>query len=294
MFPNTLRHAWTRAGISQVQDISHPSENRLLGQLELQDRYRVSCNFLQALSIRSSIPHSWRSLLSADFRGNTNRRYCMELNRSEVDILNSSPKRSYRELVREVKPIFSRAESWSRDLNDINLLREEIWKDIFVLPFKTSRETKIQSFGFKVANRLTPCGKYLHKIRVRDNPLCTKCKEEDSITHFFLSCPLVKEFWKKLSDWSEQHLGLSLAQLSETEHILGVTRRIENRQLINGLLLTAKYYIQKWRLFYDSDLSLMAFLAETRYRLRTEKTVCRITNRERSFRCWEALANILL
>lgn len=232
-------------------------------------------------------------MLTPNFQGNINTPYLMEMNRSDIVLLNSSPKRWYREMVKETRPAFTRAESWRRDLNNVNLLQEDLSNDIFLLPFKTSRETKLQSFGFKLLNRLTPCGKYLHKIRARDDPCCLVCNEEDSITHFFFSCPSVRTFWTKLSDWCDLHLNLPLAQLSETEHILAVTRRIEKKQLINGLLLTAKFYIQKRRLFHKADLSLLGFLAETRARLLTEKTVCRMTNREKAFRVWSELLSIL-
>lgn len=232
-------------------------------------------------------------MLTRDFQGDLNRPFTMEINHSEIDIFNSSPKRWYREMVKEARPAFTRAESWRRDLNNDNLLREDTWNNIFSLPFKTSRETKLQSFGFKLANRLTPCGKYLHKIRVREDPCCLECGNEDTIVHFFLSCPLARNFWNKLANWCDSHINLSFAQLSETEYILGVTRKMEGKQLINGLLLTAKFYIQKRRLFHKADFSLLAFLAETRSRLQTEKTVCLMTGRERAFRPWRGLLNAL-
>lgn len=218
------------------------------------------------------------------FLGNINKPYSMEINNSAIDILDSSAKRWYREMVRGARPTFSCAASWGRDLNNDNLLQENLWNDIFLLPFKSSRETKLQSFGFKLLNRLMPCGKYLHKIKVRDDPCCPQCGEEDDIVHFFFfSCPTAKTFWTKLSDWCELHLNLSLA----------VSRRIERKNLTNGLLLTAKFFIQKRRLFYKADLSLLAFLAETRSRLITERTVCAMTNRQRAFRDWSSLLNIL-
>lgn len=49
-------------------------------------------------------------------------------------------------------------------------------------------------------------------------------------------------------------------------------------------VLTAKWDIQKRRLFHNSDLSLLGFLAETRSRL---------TSRNRAFRHWNRLFNIL-
>lgn len=156
--------------------------------MELQQRFGVQCSFLQALSLRSSIPYSWKRLLTQGYAGCTRLQYEVTINNSTFDILDSSPKKLYREKVRQVKPSFSCKDSWGRDLDDDRLLQEENWDDIFSLPFKITIETKLQSFGFKVINRLTPCAKYLHKIRVTESPLCDTCNEEDSILHFFFLC----------------------------------------------------------------------------------------------------------
>lgn len=138
LFPEGTRRAWIGAGILQVHDICHPTENRLLGHTELQQRFGVQCSFLQALSLRASVPFSWKSLLSQDYRGRTRFQYQMKIQHTTFDILDSSPKMWYRERLNELRPPFARKDSWSRDLENNLLLREENWEDIFTLPFKTS------------------------------------------------------------------------------------------------------------------------------------------------------------
>lgn len=82
-----------------------------------------------------------------------------------LHLFDSSPKKWYRPKVRALRLPFSCKDGWGRDLDNVHLLQEENWEDIFTLPFRTTRETKLQSFGFKLINRLTPCAKYLHKSK---------------------------------------------------------------------------------------------------------------------------------
>lgn len=261
LFPPGLRQAWKRAGVLRVKDLCHPSEDRLLSHQEIEDRYGIQCNFLQALTFRLTIPHLWRHLLSANFSGGTGigNKYNMVIGQSTLDAMNTSPKEWYRGIVREACPPFSCRDSWIRDLNNPSLLQNNTWQGIFSLPFKTSSETKLQSFAFKMVNRLTPCGRYLHKIKTRNSPLCEVCGKEDSLLHFFLLCTPVQAFWEALSQWCEQFLGFSFQHLSQTEYLLGITRRMEKKNVINWLLLTAKFHIQRQRLFHQSNITFLIF-----------------------------------
>lgn len=62
--------------------------------------------------------------------------------------------------------------------------------------------------------------------------------------------------------------------------------RSKQGKIINWILLTGKFYIQKRRLFYDGILSLLGFLAETRARLLTERRACSIENKPNKFKIW--------
>lgn len=75
---------------------------------------------------------------------------------------------------------------------------------------------------------------------------------------------MVRFFWSGLSSWSENYLDLFLAQLSEAEVLLGVSRQVPGFRVKNWLLLCVKFYIQKRRLFCNPDISLIGFLAEIR------------------------------
>lgn len=145
-------------------------------------------------------------------------------------------------------PLLEESGGRPRAVDDGNLQQDGRGREIFSLPFTTCRETKIQSFMYKLAFNLTPCGKYLHKIRIRDSPACQSCRDNDTMTHFFLGCQPTKDFWERLSR-SERYLDVAISDLSDTEVILGVTKKTKNKRLINWILATAKYFIQKRKLF---------------------------------------------
>lgn len=94
------------------------------------------------------------------------------------------------------------------------------------------------------------------------SPDCSFCAIEDSISHFFLKCDKAQQFWCSLHLWCESHLDISIPQLSVTEMLLRITRSINARKLVNWIILPAKFFIHRNKLFHDYNLSLIAFLAE--------------------------------
>lgn len=167
------------------------------------------------------------------------------------------------------------------------------WPSIHTLPYKTTRDTKMQSFAFKIQYRIISCNKYLNTIRIRLSPQCSFCDMEDSISHFFLKCEEVQRFWDSLSHWCETHLDISLSQLSQVEKLLGVCTPAKESKLLNWLLLQAKFFIHRNRLFHGNRLPLIAFLAEIRAKLYTEQRACYQELRPNKFKVWQKLFNAL-
>lgn len=293
MLSASLWGRWTAAGITLVNHICHPVENRVLGQQEIKAKFGIKCNFLEALTVRSSIPFSWRSLLSQDFQGEISQRFEFQLNSQRFDVINSSPKKWYEEMTKEAAHPFNRAAGWDRDLN---LGESEVgldWNSIFTIPYKTTRETKLKSFAYKLIYRLTPCNKYLHTIGIKTSSKCSLCPEVDNTPHFFYRCARIRPFWDALHAWCSRYLDCSLSHLSEIEIILGLTNREPQQKMINWLLLCAKFYIQKAKLFHGAEISLMEFLAELRLKLSVERRACFWEQKPGKFRCWNKLYSAL-
>lgn len=299
MAENRSRPRWNRwieAEIMTVGQLCHPNENRLRGQQEIEEAFSIKPTFLEALAIRNSIPMQWRWALSKDFEGSSDFTYALEINDQEFDLMNSTPKSWYGAIVAGKRREIKRQLSWVRELSRPGLPVEVDWEGTFTLPFKVTRETKLQSFHYRIANRIITCNKYLCDICMRENDNCEACGETDSICHFFVSCPPVRAFWGKLNTWCEEQLGFPISFLTEKEVVLGLTENNGNPsrfRMVNWLILTAKYYIHRQKLFHNSEISLVPYLAEMRNRLRIERLACLWEGKPHKFRLWDRAFSIL-
>lgn len=284
---------WIKAGITQIHHICHLTENRIMGQEEITQTHNIKCNFLEALSLRTSIPHSWRAELSNGFQGIIALNHEGLINDKRIDILSASPRQLYAEWIREKSRPFSRDEGWKNELDIINTQTQLDWPSIHVIPYRTTRDTKLQSFAFRIVYRLVTCNKYLHKIRIAQVSDCSFCGLEDSISHFFLTCHNAQRFWQFLHQWCENHLDISISQLSAAEKLLGITRPLQDKKVVNWIILQAKFFIHRNKLFHNNDLALIAFLAEMRAKLYTEQRACQRENKANKFRIWRKLFNAL-
>ncbi len=74
------------------------------------------------------------------------------------------------------------------------LIKNNIWKRILNLPFSTTRDTNIQSFQFRIINKIIPCNKSLHTIKIKNNAVSNFCDEDEEMLHFFINCKKLKNF----------------------------------------------------------------------------------------------------
>lgn len=190
-------YKWIKAGVLNVGQISHPSEGRLLSQEELAEKLGISINFLQSLSLRSAIPFSWKRLLLNGCPGDPQLKYEVRIQDQKFDLLNSHQRSWYKAKVSTKAQEIKRKLSWIKDLTQEGVPEVIInWEETYMLPYQITRETKLQTFFYKFAHRLCLCNKYLHTIRVKDNPNCDACHELDSLAHYFAECLKVKPLKK--------------------------------------------------------------------------------------------------
>lgn len=122
---------------------------------------------------------------------------------------------------------------------------------------------------------------------------CTFCTEPDSISHFFLKCAEVRLFWEQLFKWCEDFIDLPLSGLNDAELLLGITRTGRNTKIANWIILFAKFFIQKRKLFSQGSVPLLVFLREIRVKVHLEKRACWRENKLRKFRPWQRLYDAL-
>ncbi len=79
---------------------------------------------------------------------------------------------------------------------------------IFKLPFKTVRDSKIQTFRYRIIPNIIPCNKWLHNIKIKNSPVCDYCNNVDDLPHYFIRCPKVAEFWCYWFNWRKNISGM--------------------------------------------------------------------------------------
>ncbi len=89
------------------------------------------------------------------------------------------------------------------------------------MPFKTVRDTKIQTSQYRIIQKIIPCNKWLHNIKIKNSYLCEYCNNVDDFPHYFIGCPKVADVWSYWFNWWEQLLGINIRDNQViTEYIL--------------------------------------------------------------------------
>ena len=57
------------------------------------------------------------------------------------------------------------------------------WRDIYELPYKTVSEPYLQSYQYKIVNRILNCNERLNKWKIKNGPECDSCGKIDTIEH---------------------------------------------------------------------------------------------------------------
>ena len=72
-------------------------------------------------------------------------------------------------------------------LEDCNLRQNDInWSAAYQLASKITKSTKLREFQFRLLHRRLPTNDFLTKIRIKEDPQCSFCKEEcEKLIHLF-------------------------------------------------------------------------------------------------------------
>jgi hypothetical protein len=96
------------------------------------------------------------------------------------------------------------------------------WRNIYSFPFRTTRNTKLQNFQFKLSHRITATNSFLFKCGLTETELCTFCTEtKESLLHLFLECIYSKEFWFSLVNVFENCV-FNMQYINVPNSILGI------------------------------------------------------------------------
>lgn len=238
------------------------------------------------MQLRQSIPFGWRIMLRNEkvvYDPNTTVKITIKDNKR--DILNTRSKDFYWLLIEKLNAAPNCKKKWESTFNQLHNENTEVWQRIYKLPYKLTHETKLQSFQYRLINRIIPCNKWLNDIRIKNADTCSFCSEKDDLIHFFLECEMVQIFWNSLLNWWNQTTGaIFIKNVEYRENILfGAAGNDDTTSVFNYIVLNAKYYIYIQKIVNDNNIFFLQFLINLRNKLHIKKDICKKDSKAQNF-----------
>ena len=254
---------WYKKGIFKIKHLIN-SKGGFLMPDELRIKNGISCNFLQNLQIRQSIPLDWRQKIISAEQLNTkelNEGLCLDPKNKLTDLNKLTSKQVYWHLISLQKcKLPSSISKWHETFQvpvDPNI-NPQMWEIIFTLPFKSCDETYLQSFQYKIIHRIIPCNYWLHVLKVKENPECERCKVNDTIPHYFIHCSMLNNFWTFLSNWWLRTFKAIIP--NEDSFIIFGIETDTHSVIFNYMLILAKWYIYRCKAIVIKNIDFFDFL----------------------------------
>ena len=277
---------WIDNGIMRIGHLLGPDGYMTFEQFKLMYP-RVQTNFLLFHGIVSST-----------------RRYQKELNIDLADVLHidqpkiflqlskGGSKSIYKYLVYKNIPIRTQ-EKWCA-----NLRTEIEFSKVFRHLMKSTQDTRLRWFQFRLLYRIIPCQRFLFLRKVVDAQTCNFCKtEEQTLEHLFWDCTTVKSFWNSFTNWLHHNFThCRNLNLSKQLVLLGVEPNVYTDQVFDLFVLLAKQHIFLAKM-NESRPNFHVYLSLLKQRLAVEKINAykgQSENRIRFFKNWQAYANYFL
>ena len=282
--------SWQTKGIQYVSDILN-AKGDFLSHNEISEKFGVRCHFLQALQIRQSLPLEWRRVIRTEYSHKPVREPFIHFNGTLLP-LNKCTTRFIYECYAQTKYVTPTSVLKWKTLHEDFDMSEEEWTDVFLRPYICLRETKLQSFQYKIIHRIINCNKKLFDMRIKNSPLCTYCDQTDDIGHFFFLCKDVYEFWREICTWwnTLDYDGVDFPAYPNVKTIIFGSQDVtEGVAVLNFCIFHIKYYIYRQRLFHDNVFRLHEIQNVIVAKLEIEKNICQKENRNHKFDKFEIL-----
>ncbi len=172
---------------------------------------------------------------------------------------------------------------WGLDYPDVMLN----WNAVFVLPFKCTTWTKLQSLQFTILHRYYPCNRYLYMVNIKDNDRCELCGETDDLEHYFYFCITTRKFWRRLEELLS---GLDIdIKLTLKIVLFGLYEDFVKYHLLNFILVLGKQYISNKKKS-EQSLIFTEFFVVLRNQSRIEHVIAVKNNKLSEYNTrWKAL-----
>ena len=100
------------------------------------------------------------------------------------------------------------------------------WEQFYLLPRKTTLDSKTREFQYRLLHRIVYTNKVLHKMGLVPSPMCSFCgKTEESLEHLFIYCDTSKHFWSSVTEWLNE-VGFDIRYLSTFDITFDLTKTV--------------------------------------------------------------------
>ena len=163
------------------------------------------------------------------------------------------------------------------------------WKKVNSLPFRTTLDSKLREFQYKILNNIVFTNDKLFRFGLSHSSNCTFCNEEpESLEHLLFRCKVSSEFWKEVLSWLKDN-DIVIEPFTEIGLFLGFFEETEDFFIINHVLLLGKYYIYV-RKCHGTLPSLRGFITKIRSVYNIELHIARERDKLAiHFKKWEKL-----
>jgi hypothetical protein len=276
---------WEEAGITYIGDIIKEN-GEFMNINDIFYDYNIRSNFLELMQIKTCIPKEIKCALDKpdmnilrQFKQTRTDKEILFLQRSSILSLNTClTKNLYWLLMDKITAIPKSVEKWISWFPKLGVMDENFWSEIFKNVFTITCSTKLQSFQYKIINNIINCKEKLLHWKIKDNDNCYHCNEKDTIIHYFIFCPITKQFWKSLLTWwnrlSEVYINLLRDDLFENI-IFGFKNVDIVFVCLNYIILLGKYFIYVKRNKEENNICFFEYLSYLKWNLIIEREVCK-------------------
>ena len=229
---------WYERGIQLIEHIYDYRKKDFYDFREFINLYELPrTSFLLYTSIVSCIPNEWKVKLKNESMN------CQTYDPLIKKLLKTKHANKYLydiQLQNEDIPIAKSEEKWIKDINCNNLE----WKQIYMIPIKSTIDTKLRDFQYKFIKRIIPTNTFLFKCNISSSNLCDFCSSDiETVKHLFWECQFSQQFWLQLKTFLNN---LSIDVTFDYKNIcFGISSSPMSNTLINFIILSAKYFIFK-------------------------------------------------
>ena len=189
--------AFSEAGIMKIGDFFDVN-GKIKSFNTLTIKQRSNIDFLRWYGIVQAIPGKWRCTCNTIAQTNVNISTIDQgeiigcsLENKFVPIDKVKSVSFYKHLTK-VKNTIPKCLNILKNSYNIDM---QSYKDLFMLPWKTTIDSRLRWMQFRTNHFILPTNKWLHKIGLVDSPICKRCNTHiETMDHMIVECPKVNEF----------------------------------------------------------------------------------------------------